>query len=70
VKKARLISHLSELDNIRRDEYMPQDVVDKVIELEKLLTDYLSAELKQPDRVKEHLRSDISQSGGDYQSNS
>lgn len=48
MKKARLIGHLQELDNIRRDEYMPQDVVDKVIELEQLLTSYLAKELEQP----------------------
>lgn len=46
MKKARIISHLQELDNIRRDEYMPQDVVDKVVELEKLLTAYLGDELE------------------------
>jgi len=46
MKKARIISHLQELDNIRRDEYMPQDVVDKVIELEKILTEYLAKELE------------------------
>jgi hypothetical protein len=46
MKKARIIGHLQELDNIRRDEYMPQDVVDKVVELEKLLTHYLSEELE------------------------
>jgi hypothetical protein len=51
LKKARLISHLSELDNIRRDEYMPQDVVEKVIELEKLLTNYLTKELEEGEPV-------------------
>lgn len=48
MRKSRLISHLSELDGIRRDEYMPQEVVDKVIELEQLLTSHLAKELEKP----------------------
>ena len=53
MKKARIISHLQELDNIRRDEYMPQDVVDKVVELEKMLTTYLAKELDEnPSRTE------------------
>jgi hypothetical protein len=49
MKKSRLIGHLQELDGIRRDEYMPQEVVDKVIELEKVITRYLSEELDKPE---------------------
>lgn len=48
MKKARIIGHLQELDNIRKDEYMPDDVIDKVIELEKMLTKYLTQELENP----------------------
>lgn len=48
MKKAKLVGHLQELDAIRRDEYMPEEVIDKVIELEKLLTKYLAQELENP----------------------
>lgn len=48
MKKARLIGHLQELDGIRRDEYMPQEVVNEVIKLEKVLTKYLLEELEHP----------------------
>jgi hypothetical protein len=48
MKKARIIGHLQELDSIRRDEYMPEEVIEKVIELEKLLTKYLAKELESP----------------------
>jgi Trk K+ transport system NAD-binding subunit len=48
MKKAKLISHLAELDTIRRDTYMPKEIVDKVIELEKLMTFYLAKELENP----------------------
>lgn len=53
MKKARIIGHLQELDGIRRDEYMPEDVVQKVIELEKLLTSYLARELEEnPENIR------------------
>lgn len=43
--KYKLISHLAELENIRMDQYMTDDIIDKVIELERILTMYLSREL-------------------------
>lgn len=48
MKKARIIAHLTELDNIRRDEYMPEEIIEIVIELEKKLTQYLAKELDNP----------------------
>jgi hypothetical protein len=45
MKKTRLIGHLQELDAIRKDEYMPQEVIDKVIELEQIMAKYLVEEL-------------------------
>lgn len=48
MRKSRIIGHLAELDGIRRDEYMPKEVVDKVIELEKILTKHLATELENP----------------------
>ena len=51
MRKARIIGHLQELDSIRRDDYMPEDIVERVIELEKILTAYLAKELEEhPER--------------------
>jgi hypothetical protein len=48
--KARLISHLSELESIRNDQYMTDDIKEKVIELERIITVHLLEELeKAPD---------------------
>lgn len=52
--KAKLINHLQELESIRRDNDMTQDVHVRVIELQKLLTDRLVEELNKPDNFKEN----------------
>lgn len=53
--KAKLISHLNELENIRLDPYMTIDVIEKVVELEKIISQHLLEELDKPSSVNKDI---------------